>query len=78
MEAGGQHHVPAALPVGITPVPTEYETRWAPEPVWTFWRREKSLFPTGIQTPDRTVRSVVTLSRIWPTNKNSSPESSQN
>ena len=27
----------------ITPVPTEEEAGWAPEPVWTFWRGEKSL-----------------------------------
>ena len=28
-------------PWGRTPVHTEYEAVWAPEPVWTFWRRER-------------------------------------
>ena len=32
MEVGGPHH---AL-LEITPVPGEYESAWAPEPVWRF------------------------------------------
>jgi hypothetical protein len=34
----GQLHAPAASP----PVHIEYEAGWAPEPVWTIWRRENS------------------------------------
>jgi len=35
----------------ITPVHTEYGAKYVLEPVWTFWRREISLVPTGIRTP---------------------------
>ena len=35
------------LPVKKAPVPIEQEVGWAPEPVWTFWRRQKSLVPAG-------------------------------
>jgi len=24
------------------PIPTEEEDGWAPKPIWTFWRRDKS------------------------------------
>jgi len=43
MEVSGQHHVPLALPPGQNLVPIEWVAGWAPEPVWTFWRTEKSL-----------------------------------
>jgi hypothetical protein len=44
MEVSGQLHVQAALPPEKKPpVPTREEARWASEPVWTLWRREKSL-----------------------------------
>jgi hypothetical protein len=34
---------PARFNPGKEPqVPIGYEVRWAPEPVWTLWRREKS------------------------------------
>jgi len=36
---GSLLHAPAALP----PVPIGQEAGWAPEPVWTLWRREKPL-----------------------------------
>ena len=31
-----------------TLVPDEYEGKWAPEPVWTFWQGGKSLILLGI------------------------------
>jgi hypothetical protein len=43
MEVSGQLHAPAALlPMNQLSVPIGYEAEWAPEPVWTLWRREKS------------------------------------
>jgi hypothetical protein len=44
-----------------TPIPTELEAGWAPELVWTFGRREKSVVPKGFRTPDRPVRNLVTV-----------------
>jgi hypothetical protein len=38
-------------PGKLSPLPTGYEDGWAPEPVWTLWRREKSLVPGGNWTP---------------------------
>jgi len=32
-----------------------------PEPVWTFWRMEKSLSPAGIQTLDCPAHSLVSI-----------------
>lgn len=34
-----------------TPAPTEHEADWAPEPIWTFCRTEKSLVPIKIRSP---------------------------
>jgi hypothetical protein len=39
----------------------EYEAGWAPEPVWTLQRREKSLSRIGIRTPNRLTRSLVDI-----------------
>jgi len=45
MDVSGQLHAPAAL----HPVTTGQEARWVPEPVWTWWRREK--FHAHVQKP---------------------------
>ena len=44
-----------------TPIPTELDAGWAPQLVWTFGRREKSVAPNGTRTPDRPVRNLVTV-----------------
>ena len=36
-----------------TLVSMEQENRWAPQPVCKFWRRRRSLYTTGIRTPNR-------------------------
>jgi hypothetical protein len=60
MEMGGQLHVPAALPTRYKPG-TIWKLGWPSEPVSTFRRREKSLPPAGIRTPDSPIRSPVTI-----------------
>jgi hypothetical protein len=48
MEVSGQLDVPAALlPGKESLVPIVLEAGWAPELVWTLWRKEKWLYPTG-------------------------------
>jgi len=44
----------------ITPVPIEYMAGWAPEPFWTFWRRETPLVTAGIRTAVCPARSLFT------------------
>jgi len=36
MQVSGQLHAPT----GLSAVRTEQEAGWAPEPIWTRWRRE--------------------------------------
>jgi len=45
-------------------VPIKQEAGWAPEQVWTFWRRVKAATPTGIRITDRPVRSLVPISAL--------------
>jgi hypothetical protein len=40
-----------------TPVPTEYEAGWAPEPVSMLWRGKKSPVPVGTQNPGLSILS---------------------
>ena len=49
-----------------TPVATEQETARAREHLWTFCRKDKSLDPTGNGSPDRPVRSFVTIPTALP------------
>jgi hypothetical protein len=42
-------------------IPFEQEVGWAPEPVWMFWKREKSLTPARILTLDHPACSLVTI-----------------
>ena len=44
-----------------TPVPTEQEADWAPEPIWTFCRTEKSLASIKIRTPGLPFHSPVVV-----------------
>jgi hypothetical protein len=44
-----------------TPVPTEQKVGWAPESVRTSRRRDSSVGPAWIRTPDRPAHSVVTV-----------------
>ena len=59
---GSVPHAGHFKPRAITRVPSEQEAYCAPEPIWTIWRREKSLVFAGIRTPHRPAHSLVTLS----------------
>jgi hypothetical protein len=53
MEASGQLHAPAGLPLRKEAlVFIEYEVGWAPELVCRLWRRKKPLTLTGNRTSD--------------------------
>jgi len=62
MEVGCQLQTPSTLHTVKEPlIPTEQETGWAPESVWTFCRRQKSLTFAGSQTTDCPAHSSVTI-----------------
>jgi hypothetical protein len=43
MEVSGQIHAPAALTLEKEfQVPIGLEAAWAPEPIWTLWRRDNN------------------------------------
>jgi hypothetical protein len=52
MQVNGQIHALTALAPGK-------DLGWAPEPVWNFWAREKSLASAGIQTQDFPAHSTL-------------------
>jgi hypothetical protein len=57
-EVSGQLHVPAVLPPGKEPpVPIGYEAGWAPEPVWTMWRKFLTLPGLELRPLGRPLRS---------------------
>ena len=60
MVVSGQQHAPATLPRKRHSVPNDLKAQWAPEPVWNF-RKEKSLAPARIGTPDRPGLSSATV-----------------
>lgn len=45
----------------ITPIPNELKAGWIPQPVWTFWVREKIHASVGIRTPNRATCNLVTV-----------------
>jgi hypothetical protein len=51
MKVSDQVHTLTALDTVKEPlVPSREEAGWAPQPVWMFWRKEKSLIPVRIQS----------------------------
>jgi hypothetical protein len=54
-------------PAVKNPGTIQQETEWDPDPVRTFQRREKSLHPVRIRTPDRTACSPVYI-LLWQCN----------
>ena len=52
-------------PWDTMPITIEWEAAWAQEPVWTLWRREKSLVLTGIRTRDLPARTRVCMFLIY-------------
>jgi hypothetical protein len=62
MEPSGQLHAMDALPWWKMPlVPIEYEAEWAQKPVWTFYRKQKSLDPVRIQNLHHPAHSLVII-----------------
>ena len=63
MALTGQPHELTAIPLGgpKSPKPIEFEAGWDPEPVWTFWKRDKSRYPAGIRTANRPSHNLVTI-----------------
>lgn len=60
MQVDGQHHVPAALISGITPVPTECEAGWTQKHSGHFGE-EKHCVLTGFRIPHRPTYTVVAI-----------------
>jgi hypothetical protein len=56
-------------------VTTGYDTRWAPEPVWTLWQREESYLP-GIE-PGHSVRRITATAADLASSDHSTPAITQ-
>jgi hypothetical protein len=62
MEVSGQlYSLGALFPRKEPSVPIGKEARWAPEPVWTRWQREKDLSACRGSKSDSPARSLVTI-----------------
>ena len=62
MEVRGYLHAPAPLSMGKESlIPIQWEVRWAPEPVWAFWIRDKAFTPSGFRTPYHSASTVVSV-----------------
>lgn len=62
MEASGELHALVILPPGKEPaVPGALEDGWAPQLVWTIWRRGRSFSCAKIWSPDCLANSLVTV-----------------
>ena len=58
----GQRHAPAGLPTEEEPpVTSEREAGSTPEPVWTFWSRDKCYALARIRTPNHPAHSLANI-----------------
>jgi len=65
MDVSGEVHTSAALLAeknAGTHWIGDWMDPWAPDRIWTYWRREKSVYFAGIQTPHYPIHSLVTTS----------------
>ena len=51
---------------GTEPLMLNLDTRWAPEPDWTLWRRNKLVGSAGIRNPNHPVCALVTTETTLP------------
>jgi hypothetical protein len=70
MVVSGELHALVALALEINSAHTEKEVLWTAQPLWMFWRGDRSTVPAGIRTPylpaGRHVTMSTTLSWLLP------------